>query len=60
MSEISQNEQLNDAAQSSKSIQIIASALLGLIILSVVALAPMEVIHNATHDVRHSSGFPCH
>ncbi|MCK5728309.1 MAG: CbtB-domain containing protein, partial [Methylococcales bacterium] len=21
---------------------------------------PIEVIHNAAHDTRHSSGFPCH
>ncbi len=40
--------------------QLLASALLGLIVLSIVGFAPLEVIHNATHDTRHSSGFPCH
>jgi len=25
-----------------------------------VGFAPIEVIHNATHDTRHSTGFPCH
>ncbi len=59
MSEITQNQQL-DKVQDSKKWQIFAAALLGLTILSVISLAPMEVIHNATHDVRHSSGFPCH
>ncbi len=59
MSEITQNQQL-DSVQSSKNWQVFAAAILGLTILSIVALAPTEVIHNATHDVRHSSGFPCH
>ncbi len=44
----------------SKNRQILASALFGLIILSIVGFAPLEVIHNAAHDTRHSSGFPCH
>ncbi len=59
MSEITQNQQL-DTVQDSKKWQIFAVALLGLTILSIISLAPMEIIHNATHDVRHSSGFPCH
>jgi cobalt transporter subunit CbtB len=59
MSEITQNQQL-DTVQNSKKWQIFTAALLGLTILSIISLAPMEVIHNATHDVRHSSGFPCH
>jgi cobalt transporter subunit CbtB len=59
MSELIQNPQTK-AVQSSKNTQILAVALLGLVLLSVLGLAPMEVIHNATHDVRHSSGFPCH
>lgn len=59
MSEITQNQQL-DTVQDSKKWQVFAAALLGLTILSIISLAPMEVIHNATHDVRHSSGFPCH
>jgi len=59
MSEVVQNQQVA-SVQNNKKIQIFAAALLGLAILSVLSLAPMEVIHNATHDVRHSSGFPCH
>ncbi|MCK5871546.1 MAG: CbtB-domain containing protein [Methylococcales bacterium] len=43
-----------------KNRQILASVLLGLIVLSIVGFAPIEVIHNAAHDTRHSSGFPCH
>jgi cobalt transporter subunit CbtB len=59
MSEAIHNQQAA-SVQSNKKNQILATALLGLLILSVLSLAPMEVIHNATHDVRHSSGFPCH
>ncbi|MCK4493330.1 MAG: CbtB-domain containing protein [Methylococcales bacterium] len=43
-----------------KNRQILASVLLGLIVLSIVGFAPLDVIHNAAHDTRHSSGFPCH
>ena len=59
MSEVVQNQQVV-SVQNNKKIQIFAAALLGLTLLSVLSLAPMEAIHNATHDVRHSSGFPCH
>jgi len=59
MSEAIQNQQVA-SAQSNKKNQVLATALLGRLMLSVLSLAPMEVIHNATHDVRHSSGFPCH
>jgi len=59
MSEAIQNQQVASVQRNKKN-QVLATALLGLLILSVLSLAPMEVIHNATHDVRHSSGFPCH
>lgn len=49
-----------ESAKIQKKMQLFASALLGLIILGIVGFAPLEVIHNATHDTRHSSGFPCH
>ncbi|MFK5947436.1 MAG: CbtB domain-containing protein [Methylococcales bacterium] len=57
-SPIKQN--ISSASSHAKSSQILASALLGLFILMAVGFAPIEVIHNATHDTRHSSGFPCH
>lgn len=43
-----------------KSSQVLGAALLGLMVLMAVGFAPIEVIHNATHDTRHSTGFPCH
>ncbi len=59
MSELIKNQPIK-TVESSKNIQILAVALLGIILLSILGLAPMDVIHNATHDVRHSAGFPCH
>jgi len=60
MSHSIQSQTLSHTRLSSKSSQILAGALLGLVILSTVGFAPVEVIHNAAHDTRHSSGFPCH
>jgi len=47
------------SAQAKKT-QVLLAALLGLSVLTAVGFAPVEVIHNATHDTRHSTGFPCH
>ena len=34
--------------------------LLGSLIIGIAGFSHQSVIHNAAHDVRHSSGFPCH
>jgi len=52
--------QTQASVNTQKNSQIFASAMLALVVLSAVGFAPIEVIHNATHDTRHSSGFPCH
>jgi cobalt transporter subunit CbtB len=44
----------------SKRSQIFAAAILGLTIVFAVGLLPMDAVHNAAHDTRHSSAFPCH
>lgn len=36
------------------------AAMLGLGLLFVAGFAESQVLHNATHDTRHSTGFPCH
>lgn len=36
------------------------AAALGLVLLFVAGFAESNVLHNATHDTRHSTGFPCH
>jgi cobalt transporter subunit CbtB len=61
MPQITTDEQTaNSISDVPKKAQILASALLGFIILMAVGFAPIEVVHNATHDTRHSTGFPCH
>ena len=39
---------------------ILAVALLGLGLLFVAGHAQSAVLHDAAHDVRHATGFPCH
>lgn len=39
---------------------ILAAGVLGLVILLFVGLAPVNALHNAAHDSRHSVAFPCH
>jgi cobalt transporter subunit CbtB len=38
----------------------IALLLFGLLTLYLVGFSTMSSAHNATHDTRHASGFPCH
>ncbi|HKS85620.1 MAG TPA: CbtB-domain containing protein [Pseudolabrys sp.] len=33
---------------------------LGLFVVGIVGFSHIGVVHNAAHDVRHSSAFPCH
>ena len=53
-------QSLETSRLSTKSLQLLAAALLGATLFTITALAPVEAIHNATHDTRHSAGFPCH
>ncbi|NOQ64607.1 MAG: cobalt transporter [Methyloprofundus sp.] len=48
------------AIGSTKNLQLLAAAALGMVILFAVAFAPMDMAHNAAHDTRHSVAFPCH
>ena len=38
----------------------IAVLIFGLVTLYLVGFSTASVAHNATHDTRHASGFPCH
>ena len=44
----------------SKSVQLIGAILLGSVILYGTGFVNIAAVHNATHDARHSQGFPCH
>ncbi len=35
-------------------------AAFGLVLIFSAGFAETQVLHNATHDARHSAGFPCH
>lgn len=38
----------------------LSAALLGLVIIYGVGFVPIQAVHNAAHDSRHSAAFPCH
>jgi len=58
MQQITTREQVS--ALSSKLTQTLVAGLLGLVILLLVGFAPLDTIHSAAHDSRHSVSFPCH
>ena len=39
---------------------IIFAALLGLLVIYVAGHSQSHILHNAAHDARHATGFPCH
>ncbi len=41
-------------------VQVIFVALIGATILFVAGHAQSATLHDAAHDVRHATGFPCH
>jgi cobalt transporter subunit CbtB len=48
------------ASRSSTVLQAGLAMVLGLFIVFMVGFSPIAAVHNAAHDVRHSSAFPCH
>ena len=44
----------------SKTAPALLMAALGLALVFVAGFAESKILHNATHDTRHSTGFPCH
>lgn len=48
------------AATSSSLVAIVASALIGLAIVVVAGHVQSQALHDAAHDTRHATGFPCH
>ena len=41
-------------------VPIAFAAFLGLLIIYVAGHSQSHILHNAAHDVRHATGFPCH
>lgn len=48
------------ASTQSRTLQLALAGLLGLFIIGFSGFVPMEAVHNAAHDFRHSMAFPCH
>ncbi|MEM9471431.1 MAG: CbtB domain-containing protein [Pseudomonadota bacterium] len=55
------NTQSNTVAGSQSSLlPIVLSALIGLSMIFVIGHVQAAALHDAAHDVRHATGFPCH
>ncbi len=55
------NAMTNTAAKSASGLMsVLFVALLGATILFVAGHAQSATLHDAAHDVRHATGFPCH
>lgn len=48
------------ASSQSRLMQLALAGILGLFIVGFAGFSPMEAVHNAAHDYRHSMAFPCH
>ena len=44
----------------STALQALLAAALGLVLVWGVGFSHIDAVHNAAHDTRHSTGFPCH
>lgn len=53
-------QNLTSAKTSTSILSVVFVALLGGALLFIAGHAQSQVLHDAAHDVRHSSGFPCH
>ena len=52
----------NSAAEltAARALPLVMAALLGIFIIGGVGFSHIAAVHNASHDYRHSMGFPCH
>jgi cobalt transporter subunit CbtB len=48
------------AARSERFVAAILAAFLGAFLIWGVGFSHIDIVHNAAHDTRHSTGFPCH
>jgi len=49
-----------ETRQASAILPALMAIVFGLLIVGTVGFSHIDRLHNAAHDVRHSSGFPCH
>ena len=48
------------SAKSQTLLSVLFVALIGMTTLFIAGHAQSQVLHDAAHDVRHATGFPCH
>lgn len=47
-------------ARTTPLIQIIAAMAIGAVLVFAAGFAQSQTLHDAAHDIRHTTGFPCH
>ena len=48
------------SASRSASMHALMAMLLGVVIIGFAGFSHLDAVHNASHDTRHSTAFPCH
>jgi cobalt transporter subunit CbtB len=51
---------VNSRSRSQRLLVTFGSVLMGLSLVYFAGFSHLDLVHNAAHDTRHSSGFPCH
>ncbi|MEO8242211.1 MAG: CbtB domain-containing protein [bacterium] len=54
------NQTLSQSKSASGVMSIVMVALIGATLVFFAGFANSSVLHDAAHDMRHSTGFPCH
>ena len=57
---LAQTKIISSPVSASKVLPALFAAALGLALVFAAGFAETKTLHNATHDTRHSTGFPCH
>ncbi|WP_447650827.1 CbtB domain-containing protein [Pseudomonas abietaniphila] len=47
-------------SRSNRLLVTVGSILMGMSLVYFAGFSHLDLVHNAAHDTRHSSGFPCH
>ena len=50
----------NTSTQSQRIVAAVSAAVLGAFLVYFAGFSHIDAVHNAAHDTRHSSAFPCH
>lgn len=48
------------ATSTSRIVPAVFAAVLGLVVITIAGHVQASALHDAAHDVRHATGFPCH